>query len=516
VRSAWSPRTRAASSSNHVQPTRAVRRSRIDTYLFFFVTFALIVFLTHAPYLDLPFSWDELGRFIPAALDLFARGLWVPHSPAPGIHPPGLAAYLATSWHAFGYSIPVTRLAMLLVASACAFTAFLLAIQLCRQIGGTPAFSAVLLLLVSPLFYIQALLAHPDLPATLFTLWALLLFLRNRFVASALVSVLLVLVNGSGLVVPAVLGCWLAIEGKRKWAAWFVLPALALAAWLLVLSRFAGNPLGPVESVPFNLLASLHPGRIGFALLRRAHYLFLENFHWVGWIAIAAAWRRSRIFRNRPWRIAATLTLAHVLAVSLFGGATLERHLMPVLPLVYIAMAAAWSAAPSHWMRLGQLALMAGLLFSLFWNSPFPYPVENNLALVDFVRLQQSAGAFLERNYSDRTVTTAWPLSSALSRPEYGYVNRPIAVREIDGFGAASVAALDPGSVGLFVLYSRQRETAWDPHRIPFVRGLLRRLYGYEPQVPPLEIERRLRLAPVARWQQRDQWLVILAPSGRQ
>lgn len=496
-----------------MQSTRTARRIRIDSYLFFFVTFALIVFLTHGPYLDLPFSWDELGRFIPAALDLFARGLWVPHSPAPGVHPPGLAAYLAAFWHVFGYSIYVTRFAMLLIASACAFTAFLLAIQLCRQIGGTPAFSAVLLLLVSPLFYMQAMLAHPDLPATLFTLWALLLFLRNHFAAAALVSVPLVLVNPSGLVVPIVLGCWLAIEGKRRWAAWFVLPALPLAAWLLLVWRFGGNPLGPAESVQFNLLASFHPGRIGAALLRRADYLFLENFHWIGWIAIAAAWRRSRIFRNRPWRIAATLALAHVLAVSLFGGATLERYLMPVLPLVYIAMAAAWSAAPSHWMRFGQLALMAGLLFSLFWNSPFPYPVENNLALVDFVRLQQSAAAFLEQNCAESTVTTAWPLSSALSRPEFGYVNRALAVREIDGFGAASIDALDPSSVRLFVHYPRQRETTWDPHRMPFVRGLLRRLYDYEPQVPLLEIERRLRLAPVARWQQRDQWLVILAPT---
>jgi hypothetical protein len=86
----------------------------------------------------------------------------------------------------------------------------------------------------------------------------------------------------------------------------------------------------------------------------------------------------------------------------------------------------------------------------------------------------------------------------------------------MDDFGAASVAALDPGSIRLLALYSRQPETAWDPQGIPFVRGLLRRVYGYEPQVPPLEIERRFHFAPIARWQQRDQWLVILAPAGGQ
>jgi hypothetical protein len=498
-----------------VQPTREVRRTRIDTYLFFFATFALIVFLTHSPFLDLPYYWDELGRFVPAALKLFARGVWIPGSTALGVRPPGLPAYLAATWHAFGCSIPVTRLAMLLVASACAFTAFLLAIQLCRKIGGTPAFSAVVLLMVSPLFYTQAMLAQPDLLATLFTLWALLLFLENRFVGSTLVSVALVMVNEAGLVVPVVLGCWLAMEGKRKWAAWFAIPALALAAWLLALWRITGHPFGSPEFVRFNLLFPLHPVHLGFALVRRAHYLFFANFHWVGWIAIGAAWRRSRIFRSRTWRIAATLTVAHVLAVTVLGGATLERSLLPVLPLIYIAMAAAWSAAPSRWMRLGQVALMAGLLFSLFWNSPFPYPFEDNLALVDFVRLQQSAATFLERNYPNRTVTTAWPLSSALSQPEYGYVDRPMAVKEVASFGASQIGALDPGAAGLLVLYSRQRETAWDPRRMPFVRRLARRLYGYEPQVPPLEIERRFHLASVARWEEHGQWLIVFAPTPR-
>src|SRR5712691_9915312 len=44
----------------------------------------------HLPYLKLLF-WDELGQFIPAALDLYHDGAWVPHSTLPNVHPPGLA-----------------------------------------------------------------------------------------------------------------------------------------------------------------------------------------------------------------------------------------------------------------------------------------------------------------------------------------------------------------------------------------------------------------------------------------
>ena len=120
--------------------------------------------------------------------------------------------------------------------------------------------------------------------------------------------------------------------------------------------------------------------RVAIALARRCFSIFIENFHWIGWIAVVLAWRRAKIFRSRPWRIAATLAVAQVLAVTVLGGATLERYLLPVLPLMYIAFAAAWSALPSLGTRIGQFALVAGLVACLFWNPPYPYPYENNLA----------------------------------------------------------------------------------------------------------------------------------------
>ncbi len=49
------------------------RRIRPETYLFFLALFALIVFLSHAPLLRLPYYWDELGQFVPAALDHLSR-----------------------------------------------------------------------------------------------------------------------------------------------------------------------------------------------------------------------------------------------------------------------------------------------------------------------------------------------------------------------------------------------------------------------------------------------------------
>jgi 4-amino-4-deoxy-L-arabinose transferase-like glycosyltransferase len=348
-------------------------------------------------------------------------------------------AYLALVWRIFGYSVVATRLAMLSLAAVAVWLSFLLAIQLCRNVGGAPAFSAVLLLIISPLVYTQAMLAQLDMPAMLLTVLALLLFLQERVRAAAIACVGLVLVKETGLIVPLIFAAWLIAERRRRDAAWFALPVFALGGWLLVLYRETGQLFGNAEFANYNLTFPLHPVRIAIALARRCFYLFFESFHWAGWLAILIAWRRTKTFRGRSWRIAASLGVAQVLAVTVLGGAVLERYLLPVLPLMYIAFAAAWSAVPSSWTRAGQLVMLAGMVACLFLNPPYPAPFENNLAMVDFVHLQRTAASWVERGYPGQTITTAWPLSIELRRPACGYVEKRLPVREVRKIGRAHV-----------------------------------------------------------------------------
>jgi hypothetical protein len=423
-------------------------------------------------------------------------------------------AYLALVWRIFGFSIPATRLAMLAAAAVAVWLTFLLAIELCRGVGGAPAFSAVALLMVSPLFYTQAMMAQLDMPAMLFTIGALLLFLRGHFRGAALACVALALVKETGLVVALVFAVCLIAERRRREALWFALPLVALGGWLLVLYRATGHVLGNPVFTDYNLLFPLHPVRVSIALARRCFSIFIENFHWIGWIAVALAWRRSEIFRIRAWRIAAVLGVAQTLAVTVLGGATLERYLLPVLPLMYIAFAVAWSARPSPATRLGQFALLAGLLLCLFWNPPYPYPYENNLALVDFVRLHQQAADFVERTYPGQRITTAWPLSIELRRPANGYVKRRMAVQEVAGFRPADLQSLDPASVGPFVLFSRDSDAGWDLRRAPLLEPLMRKFYGYQPQIAPRDLERQFGLRLAARWSERGQWIAVYERAG--
>ena len=486
------------------------RASQPATYLFFFGSFALVVFLIHAPYFSLPYFWDELGQFVPSALDIFHDGAWVPHSAVPNAHPPGVMAYLAAVWKIFGYSIAATRAAMLALGSLTILCTFLLAIRLCRGLNGAPALIPVLLLLLDPLFYMQSMMAQLDMPAMLFTVLALLLFFEEKYLGAALACTFLVLAKETGALLPLIFAGVLLLDRPRaKYAAYYVAPFAVLAVWFFVLWRTTGQLFGDAGFTHYNLGYALHPVRAALCLLRRFYYLFLDDFRWAGSIAIYLAWRRTRIFFSREWRITWLFLSAHVTMVSVLGGAELERYLLPVLPLLYIAMAAAWSTLRPRWRNACFATVAAGLLLGLFVNPPYPFPFENNLAMVDFVELHRDAAQYLEANYPDRVVYTAWPLTAALRDPAFGYVTKKLASFETSDFGESTLNSLDPKGVQVLALYSRTWEPSWSVLRWPLVEAFLRHFYLYQPQMDADQVRKHFGLVPVRRFAQRGQWVEV-------
>src|SRR5206468_11614298 len=132
----------------------------------------------------------------------------------PTTHPPGLLAYLAGVLTVTAFSIVSTRAAMLLLAATSVLLVFLLAIKLCGGVKGVPAFAVAGLLCCSPIFYAQAMLAQLDMPAMLFTVMAMLLFLEEQIFLCSMACVALVLVKETGVVAPLLFGAWLLAERR--------------------------------------------------------------------------------------------------------------------------------------------------------------------------------------------------------------------------------------------------------------------------------------------------------------
>ena len=490
---------------------------RLQSYALVYALLATFLILAHGPLLRLPFYWDEIGQFIPASLDLFRIHALIPVSTVPNVHPPGVMAYLALFWNFFGYSIVATRIAMLLVAAAGALITFLLAIELSRGAMGTPAFAALALLCISPLFFAQAMLAQLDMPAMCLSLLALLLFLQNRVRASVIACAVLVLVKETGLIVPAILGAWTLAEGRNKAeklrAAWFLFPLPGLLLWLVALHHATGHWLGNAQFTTYNVFEPLHPVTFVLALARRIYYLFVGTGHFIGTIAVIWAWRRMPLLRDRPWRIAGSFVLAQMVAVSALGGAVLERYLLPALPIVYIAFATSLGALLPKMRKIALGALLACLTAANFVNPLYPFPFENNLAFASFVGLEQDAADAVSLGGlaipGGGRVATAFPVANALRNPEFGFVQRAFRVDEVDNFSRSEVEMLKTQAPDFVVVYRRE----WDPLgllNVTAVRNFFMRHYGYEPELSAEEIASALSMRVARAWERRGLTMQLL------
>jgi hypothetical protein len=480
----------------------------------FFFLFAVPLFAIHLQLLTLPFFWDEQGQFIPTALDLLRQGAWVARSTIPNVHPPGVEVYLAAWYKLFGFSIPVTRVAMLLMASFGLLFTFLLAIELSRQAKGAPAFLPPLLLLVSPLFYTQSMMAQLDMPAMVLTLLVLLLFIKQQYVWAALAAVFLVLVKETGIVVPFV--AFLILLWRREFlrAAWFIAPAIALAGWLVVLHQATGYWLGNPGFAHYNVAYAVQPVHMTLSLARRIYYLFFAEFRWIGTLILLITVKKCPALRTPAWALTGMVAVLTVILVSVLGGAELERYLLPVLAVFYIAVSVAMTSLTKKAMLPMAAALLVGLIANLFWNPPYPFPYENNYAMVDFVRLQQIAASFAERNLPNRTIATAWPYTAALDSPDYGFVTRKLRVVETNDFHPASIQAIPAARFDALITYTRTWAPANGVISFGFVRRFLRHFYQWEQAITPQECI-GLGLHPVISWTMRGQTIAIYTRGGK-
>lgn len=474
--------------------------------IFLLTGLAAILLALHVPYLRLPFHWDELGQFVPAALDLYRDGAWVTHSTDPNVHPPGLMAVLALVWRVTGFSIAASRVTMLLIAAAGAYAAFLLAIRLGRGSAGAPGFTAVALLLAAPMFYTQSMMVLLDMPAMGLTALALLLFLDGRYLACAGATVALVLVKETALTTPMVFGAWLLFRDRRiQPALYFFAPAVALGLWLVYLRQATGSWFGNAEFAQYNVTDSFTPVHILYAVLRRVYTLFIADGHWIGAIAL---WQGWRALKGREWSIALAVAVAQLAAVTLLGGAVLDRYLLPVLPILYAGFAVAASTYATRLRMLSTLAMLALMVTGWFVNPPYPFPLENNLALVDFVDLQHQAAQYLESNLTGRRVASVWPLTAAIRNPDFGYVQVRIPTLRTPGLRFSDFQALPLRNEDVIVTYSRGQT----PPQYILEDGTLRSWFepfvDLQPEASSAEL-RTLGYRSEARWERKGQWIEI-------
>jgi hypothetical protein len=345
-----------------------------------------------------------------------------------------------------------------------------------------------------------------------FTVLALVLFLDERYAWCAVACIILVLTKETAITTPVVFVAWLWFsEKQRRQALYFASPVIGLGLWLVFLHHRTGHWLGNDEFARYNLLGTLDPIHLALTVAERLRFLFWSDGHFVATIALVLGWR---LLRGRAWTVAILVAIAQVAMVTIVGT-PLVRYLVPVLPIFYAAVATAASVYSVKWRWVSHTAMIVLLIAGWVWNPPYPYAYENNLSLVDFVRLQQDAAKYLEANAPGKRVATAWPITDELKNPELGYVTRPLDTVDTGGLRLDYLSAVNRQTFDLLVVYSRIKPAAGTILDISPLRDTLQHYYEYHPQASPEEIKSTMGLTPVMRWERRDQWIEIYAPATR-
>ena len=128
----------------------------------------------------------------------------------------------------------------------------------------------------------------------------------------------------------------------------------------------------------------------------------------------------------------------YVVAMALIGGAELARYMLPAVPLVIIVAVSTLRRRLRYWPAAVAVVALA-FVAAWFWNPPYGFSPEDNLAYRDYIVLHQDAERFLEARYPMAHVLTAWPASDELARPWLGYVTRPVQVVRIEDFSLDEV-----------------------------------------------------------------------------
>src|SRR2546423_89862 len=233
------------------------------------------------------------------------------------------------------------------------------------------------------------------------------------------------------------------VERRRPFRSFALLAAcVPLALWFAYHRAHTGYTFGNPEYFRYNIESTLDPARVLETLWRRLGQITYHMNLWALTLAGLAAMflNPRRDGGNERPRIAlpvqllfAALILAHVVALSVVGGAVLARYMLPVLPLVVVIwVSTLWRRVPA-W-PLAVALVCAAFAYRSEVNPPYAFPWEENLAYRDFILLHRDAAHYLDEHCGDARVLTTWPATDELKNPYYGYTSRPLRVFAIENF----------------------------------------------------------------------------------
>jgi hypothetical protein len=506
------------------------------------------IYLSHLTLLRLPYYWDEAGYYIPAAYDFFRTGDVIPSTTVANPHPPLPSLYLALWWNS-GFTPAVTRTAMCVITAIALLAVYRLAILL----NGRPSVAATTTVLTAiyPVWFAQSTLAHADMFAAAATLWGLAFVFAaqrsSRMLWSAAVCFAVAAwCKETAIVTPVAIALWeffrclrsggssppaeqpgpgqhgLGRAAHLRAAMVLLTPVIPLLGWFAYYRHRTGYLLGNPEFLHYNATATLSPLRILLALAHRILQLTAHMNMFVPVLCMLGAMLllplRERDGTDRPrispsnQAILYVVMAANILFYSVMGGALLTRYLLPLYPLILLLCVSTFYRRVPHWWGLALLSA-AAFLIGLFVNPPYKFAPEDNLNYADVIRLHQMAIRQIVTRFPGSTILTAWPATDELTKPELGYVKKPLPVVTVANFSLPEIqkAAASARDFSVGFAFS----TKYDPPRLLLDLGarneaLDTRFFDFHRDLAPAAIAHLLDGKVVWRDDRQGEWAAVL------
>ncbi|MDR3764421.1 MAG: glycosyltransferase [Acidobacteriota bacterium] len=515
--------------------TGASRRLGLRVFLLCFAA----LWLAHAPWLRLPYFWDEAGYFIPAARDLLLYHQLVPHTTLSNAHPPLVMIYLAMVWKLTAYTPLITRTAMLLVAAS-GFTALWLLARRVADTATATATATVILTALTPVVFSQSCMAQLDVAAFALVMWMLLAHITGRRRLVIVLAALAAVAKETTVVVTltlfgadllgAIAYCW-----RPQWAARWCLPRrsvlqsaayllalLPLAAWYAYHHHVTGHVFGNPDYLRYNVGATVTPLRIALAFVMRVwHAVGYMNLFVLTAAALMLGWdaHRSEGPDPAPCRIPcavrlllALVVLAQIAEFSVVGGALLARYMTPAIPFVVLLATDVVRRRAPRW-PWWIAACAAASVAALFFNPPWFISPEDNLTWTHYVQMHEDAARYVEQHYPGERILTAWTASDELNRPWLGYVRQPLTIVRAENFSLDEMmkAQKQSDQIDVVVAFS----TKYEPgralfQRIPGYTRIQTRYFDFHQDLPPRAIAGMLGGRIVWREDSPGEWIAVI------
>jgi 4-amino-4-deoxy-L-arabinose transferase-like glycosyltransferase len=409
--------------------------TRLDVFKIMGIICLLIFSAFKYQDLFLPYFWDEMAAYSNAVLYMMDHNIsLLPSSVPPEIsfgHPLLLPFLLAIVNELFGYSIPLMHACILLISLLLAYGTYSLAYLISKS--NAIAFISMVILLFQPVFYAQSTLVLLEVFLTFNIVYALLFYLKGKYLIASIFASMAVLTKETGLVIAILflvfpLFDYLINKNKEKLVfkiALAMLPIAVFVAFLMAQKSAYGwylNPynLNATKLTIDSILQKTWDYSIEFSFINQGRYI----------LTIILIVSTVFYFRKIKWNFkdkSILLLLVFCFGFVLFSSIAhcLERYFIVLMPVASILFATAIYRFEKINKFLPYVILIGVFVIQLNYMKNDKKFTDVNLSFKDHIQSNQMLFDYINSGqYKNDTFSFSFPLKQASIDARVGYIKQ--------------------------------------------------------------------------------------------